>query len=338
MKKKERYNSLNGLRAISCIGILIMHVLANGTYNLAPAVKTIIDSLTQLVFLFMIISSFSMCCGYYEKIKDNKITLEEYYTKRIKKIMPFFIFLVLIDILYNHNLSSLIEGFANTTMMFGFLPKELSVIGVGWFLGLIFIFYMIFPFFVYLFSNKKRAWLTTIIAFAMNLAAVGYFEIGRTNMFYSFIYFCVGGLIYLYKDQIIQFIKNKRIISLLSIIVLLIMFYIIPINKYFINSAFILIFSLITCYAIAVDSKILDNKITSYISDISLEIYLSHMLIFRLIEKIKLTNIFNNDYISYIITCCICLIGTIVLAKLYHYGKEKIEIFFSKYKKSGELK
>ncbi len=324
MKKTERYNSLNGLRTISCIGILMMHVLSNGNYELDTISATIISSFTQLVFLFMIISSFSMCCGYYDKFKDNKISLEEYYTKRIKKIMPFFIFLIIIDVIYNHNLSSLIEGFANCTMMFGFLPKTLNVIGVAWFLGLVFIFYMIFPFFVYLFSNKKRAWLVTLSAFIMNLAAVGYFDIGRTNMFHSFIYFCIGGLIYLYKTQIIDFVKNKKILVLLIIVVFTAMYYILPVNQYITNVMLLLIFSLITCYTITTSSKVLDNKVNSYISDISLEIYLSHMFVFRILEKIKLINIFNNMYASYIITSCICLVGVIILAKIFNIIMLKI--------------
>ena len=81
MNKEEKYNSLNGLRAISCIGILMMHVLSNGSYKLDNMTSTIISSFTNLVFLFMIISSFAMCCGYYEKIKSNKISLEEFYKK-----------------------------------------------------------------------------------------------------------------------------------------------------------------------------------------------------------------------------------------------------------------
>lgn len=324
MNKTERYNSLNGLRAMSCIGILMMHVLSNGYYELDDVTTMIISSFTNLVFLFMIISSFAMCCGYFEKIKNNKISLEEFYTKRIKKIMPFFALLITIDVIYNHNLNSLIEGFANITMMFSFIPRTLNVIGVGWFLGLIFIFYMIFPFFVYLFSTKKRAWIVTGVSLMMNLVGTHYFNVGRTNMFYSFIYFCIGALIFIYKDKIIRFLKNRKILNIIVFFALLLVYYLIPINKYMFDIMMILIYASIICYAITNNSKILDNKVVNYISNISLEIYLSHMLVFRIMEKINLEHVFGNGYISYIISCGMCLIGTIVIAKIFELIQNKL--------------
>lgn len=324
MKKVEKYNSLNGLRAFACIGILLMHALSNGNYEINHILTTVIQSFTQFVYLFMIISSFSMCCGYYEKIKNNKISLEEFYIKRIKKIMPFFIFLIIIDVIYNHNFSSLIEGFADATMMFSFLPNSLSVIGVGWFLGLVFIFYMIFPFFVFLFSNKKRAWFVTFVALIMNLVSILYFGIDRTNMFYSFIYFCIGGLIYLYKDNITNYISKNKYTYLFLNVIFIFLYYIISKNNIMMNIELIIIFTLLICYSISINTKILDNKFTSFISNISLEIYLSHMFVFRIIEKLQFTNIFSNVYFSYIITCCICLIGTLILAKLFDLCFKKI--------------
>ena len=96
----ERFDSLNGYRAIAAIGIVMMHVLANANYKINDSIECIINSFTQFVYLFMIISSFSMCCGYYEKIKNNKITVNEFYKKRFSKILPFFACLVIINILF----------------------------------------------------------------------------------------------------------------------------------------------------------------------------------------------------------------------------------------------
>lgn len=327
MKKTLKYKSLDGLRSVSCIGIVLMHVLTNISYDLKSFTLTnIIQSFTQFVYLFMIISSFSMCCGYYEKIKNNKITLEEFYINRIKKIIPFFTILVIIETLYHHSLTSFIEGFANITMFFGFLPKELSVAGVGWFLGLIFIFYMIFPFFVFLFSNKKRAFIVTIISFIMNFISVLYFNIKRSNMFYSFVYFCIGGLIYLYKDQIVSNIRKRKLMYFLLILTTIVCYYVIPQNKYIFNTEMIIIFGLLTCYSISIDSKILNNKFMEFVSKLSMEIYLSHMFIFRLIEKLNLTKITNNNYISYIITCCLVFGCSIIFSKIMNNVLEKIKI------------
>lgn len=102
----------------------------------------------------MTVSAFGMCCGYYQKVLNNQISWSDFYGKRFKKILPFFALLVLLDVAMSHSLGSIYEGFADLTLVFGFLPADIiSVIGVGWFLGLIFVFYLIFPFFCVLICN-----------------------------------------------------------------------------------------------------------------------------------------------------------------------------------------
>ena len=88
---KERYSAMDGLRAFSAIGIVIMHVLANGGYEINSYITSkIIPSFADLVFLFMIISGFSMCCGYYDRIINNTVSIDEFYGRRYKKVLPFF--------------------------------------------------------------------------------------------------------------------------------------------------------------------------------------------------------------------------------------------------------
>ena len=69
--KAERYEGIDGLKAYAIIGIALMHVLANGEYELGGFVfDRMIPAFTNLVFLFMMVSGFGMCCGYYQKIVD----------------------------------------------------------------------------------------------------------------------------------------------------------------------------------------------------------------------------------------------------------------------------
>lgn len=314
----KKYNSLNGLRTIACLGIVLMHIKANISYTIPSMIfNAIVDQLGNLTILFMMLSAFSMCCGYYKKVKENKISPEDFYKKRVKKILPFFLFLIIVNVIVEHNLSSIIEGFANATLMFGFLQKDIQVLGVAWFLGLVFIFYMIFPFFVYLFSNKKRAWFITIIAFLMNYASVYYFNVEKKNMFYSLIFFCVGGLIYLYKDNIIAILKKNRILSFGIMMASIVMYFLVPSNKYSFLVKILPMCIMLISYAISFDSKVLDNKITRFLSGISLEIYLCHMVIFRIIERLSLTHIFSSDLISYFITCIGVIMGAVVLSYLF---------------------
>lgn len=89
VKMKERYENLDGLRTVSCLCIIAIHIKANADYNLNSILDTIITSWTHFVSFFLMISGFGMCCGYYEKFKRNEVVINDSYTKRYKKILPF---------------------------------------------------------------------------------------------------------------------------------------------------------------------------------------------------------------------------------------------------------
>lgn len=204
--EKKRYNAIDGLRTISCIGIVMMHMRANNAYEISGFVyDEIIASFTNFVFLFMVISAFGMCCGYLDRMLNNQISLEKFYAKRYSKILPFFAVLVLLDIVMSPGKGALIEGLADVTLLFGLFPNNISVIGVGWFLGLIFAFYLIFPFYCVLLKNRKRAWLAFVVSILLNYIFGSYFGISRTNIVYCSPYLIAGGLIYLYREGLERF-------------------------------------------------------------------------------------------------------------------------------------
>lgn len=203
--EKKHYGAIDGLRMIAAFGIVMMHIRANSNYEITGYVyNTIIPSFTNFVFLFMTVSAFGMCCGYYDKILKGRVDFTEFYGKRFKKILPFFGALVFLDIIMSPSVASIYEGFADLTLLFGLLPNAggISVIGVGWFLGLVFVFYLIFPFFCVLIENKRRAWIAFAVSLIYNFVCANYFEVGRTNILYSACFFLAGGLIYLYREEI----------------------------------------------------------------------------------------------------------------------------------------
>ena len=84
---------MDGIRTYSAIGIVLMHVFENSDYYCIPDYISIkLDLLKWLVYLFMIVSAFSMCCGYYERIMKGNISLTEFYSRRYRKLLPFFAF------------------------------------------------------------------------------------------------------------------------------------------------------------------------------------------------------------------------------------------------------
>lgn len=333
--QKVHYGALDGLRAYSAIGVAMMHILSNGQYRIKGFVfNSFIASLGNLVFLFMMISAFSMCCGYYKRITSQQISIEKFYSRRYQKMWPFFAILCLIDIIISPSKSAIYELFANLTLCFGLLPNaNISVIGIGWFLGLIFVFYMIFPFFCFLISNKKRAWMAMVISMIFNVLCriyffdknhmLDHFDV-RTNIIYSSMFFMAGGIIYLYKEQLLKIVSKYRI----SVILLALLF---TIGYFYEGNAepfiMLLLFAIFLIYSIGSlekQGKILENKFTKFIGNISLEIYLCHMVFYRLIEKLHLTHLLGNEIFSYILTVIMTLCCAVVFSCGIKYFLNKV--------------
>lgn len=324
--ERKHYGAIDGLRTIAAIGIAMMHIRANSGYHIEGFVyNRMIPSFTNFVFLFMVVSAFGMCCGYYEKVLNNEISFEKFYAKRFKKTLPFFALLVFVDVVMSPSVDALYEAFADLTLMFGFLPNagNISVIGVGWFLGLIFVFYICFPFFCVLIKNKRRAWLAFAVSVLYNYIGSAYFGIGRNNILYSACFFLAGGLIYLYRKKLGK-IKNWQVLAL--IIITTVAYYIFNENVWMclILSVEMLLVGIIS------NGKVLSNKATKFLSSVSMEIYLSHMMIFRILEKLKITIICGDGWIQYLMTVVLTLIGAIIFAivvkKIFGILENKISL------------
>lgn len=308
----QRYDAINGLRAFSALGIILMHVLANGGYAINGIANRLILSFTDLVFLFMVVSGFSMCCGYYDKFINNQIDLSRFYGKRFGKVWPFFALLCLLDLVISPSLGSVYEVFANLTLMFGLLPDpNMSVIGVGWFLGLVFVFYLAFPFFCYLLSDRRRAWFSFAVALVLSRLCEVYFDVGRTNILYSGVFFLTGGLVFLYRDRVTAVARKFRWLPVAACAVAVTCYYLLGASVPVMLCVCVLLLSV----AMGSTGKgILHNRLTGFLSDISLELYLSHMVIYRVLEKLNLLKLFGNGALSYVFSAVCTVAGTVLFA------------------------
>lgn len=357
----EHYSSLDGLRTFAAIGIVIMHVLANVYFmpdgnNLLYG--KLIPSLDNFVYLFFMISAFSMCCGYYERMKTGQISMNKFYTKRYRRILPYFALLILIDCLAPHGMnkhelstmtaetvdrvdpiiSQLYESFANLTLCFNLLPNpDIKVIGVGWYLGIVFLFYMLFPFFVFMIDNKCRMWMSLVITFVFCYAAINYFftakfidfSVTRHNIIYSAPFFVVGGGIFLYRTAIVSWMKRYKWLMLSICWLAVAGFLLIRLSGF----EFVLVMSLLCglwlCYAIGTQGCVLNNKVTHYLSNISMEIYLCHMMAFRGVEMLHLSRYIQQPDLLYWLTCIVTLAVAIVFSHICKYWVlPKVETLF----------
>ena len=205
--------------------------------------------------------------------------------------------------------ASLIEGFADVTLLFGLFPNNITVIGVGWFLGLIFAFYLIFPFFCVLVKSRKRAWATFAVSLLLNYAGGSYFGIGKTNIVYCLCYLTAGALIYQYRNELEQFSRKYSPIVWGLTASAVILYFAVGANT--ITILFVSTVSVILALK-NYRGGVLQNRFTKFFSSVSMEVYLSHMVIFRLLERLGANTIIGNGWVQYAATVVAVLIGTII--------------------------
>ena len=318
--EKKHYYGIDWLRAMACIGIVMMHMIskANNNYALSGFIaEKMIPSFTDFTFLFMTISAFGMCVGYYAKVKSGKVNWVDFYKKRYMKVLPFFAVVVLMDIVFNHDLTSIIEAIPNLTLTRGFFPNDIGQIGVAWFLGLVFVFYAIFPLFCAMLNTKKSGWLFFLVSLLLNFVVARFYGMGRENIVYSLPFFVAGGLIYLYRDKV----KNWQIYLPLAILSS-VLYYLVGGNIY----ACLLVSISFLLLAISIGGGY--SGIVSFISGISMEIYLSHMVVFRFVEKMGLNRMLGNGWLQYFITVILVLVGaacfSVVVKKRIEMSEKKL--------------
>lgn len=321
--QKERYEGIDGLKAYAIIGIALMHVLANGKFNMEGFVfKQLIPAFAHLVFLFMMVSAFGMCCGYYQKIVGQKISVEDFYKKRYIKIWPYFALLCALDFVISPSKESLFEVFANLTLCSGLLPNaHITVIGVGWTLAVIFVFYMLFPFFCFLIRYKKRAWGMVAVALVFNWLCGNYFNAGKNNIVYDAVYFIAGGLIFLYRKELAEFASKYKIIAGAILVVASVAYF--AIGGSTLTMLLFCVAALV--YTLGCNRGVLVNPVAKFLGGISFEIYLCHMVIYRVLEKLHLVHLFENDLLAYIFTAIAVICGSVVFSVCAKWFLNKIE-------------
>ncbi len=322
---RENYSSLDGLRAYAAVGIVLMHVQANLVIKPSDNFLTssVIPWFTNFTLLFMIISAFSMCCGYYERVKSGAITPAKFYVKRYHRTWPFFAMMVMISFAMEPSWNTFCQSFADLTMCFNLLPNpNIEVVGVGWFLGTVFTFYMLFPFFTFLLDNKKRGWMVLLLSLVFCFIAIEQFNNGggfnRVNIINSAPYFIVGGMIYLYRRGIKCWVEKHWMIALASGLVLTVLRFVVDIKGLFILPD-LLVFAAWLIYAIGSKDIVLNNKVAKYLSGISMEIYLCHMMFYRVAIMLHLDKFIHNNDMLYVVTCIATLIGAICFSHVIKY-------------------
>lgn len=304
----------------------MMHMLANIVIKPSEnyLTSTLIPFFSDFVLLFMMVSGFSLCCGYYERIKCSLISPNDFYKRRYSRILPFFALLCGLNLVLDFSLDTFYQVYANVTLCFNLLPQhDIDVVGVGWFLGIVFLFYLLFPFFVFMLDNKRRAWLSLVLAIIFLFIAFERFgSPNRSNIIFDAPYFLIGGIAYLYRDKLVSFGRKFKYIYALFTICFTVFYFgtkgIVESKhmKYLLELS---MFTIWLIYAIGSHDIILNNRAVKYLSGISMEIYLCHMVIFRIVEKMHIERFIDNRNVLYVLTFILVICGTICFSHIVKY-------------------
>ncbi len=81
----------------------------------------------------------------------------------------------------------------------------------------------------------------------------------------------------------------------------------------------LVVFSAWLIYAIGAKDLVLNNRVVKYLSGISMEIYLSHMMFFRVASMLHLERFVHQQDVLYVLTCIMTLIGAMCFSHIVKY-------------------
>lgn len=155
----------------------------------------VIPSFDYLVYLFMIISGFGMCNGYYQKLKTGTYSIDAFLFKKVQENSSLFCTADTFKLCYRIHSKDSMRRLNGDNNAVWFLPNNtLSTIGVAWTLGAIFAFYIIFPFIVFLLYSPKRGIVSFVISLVITYMCQCYFMTERfvTENFVMRHSFCIA--------------------------------------------------------------------------------------------------------------------------------------------------
>jgi len=312
--KNKKIVQLDVFRGLAALSVCAVHFTYNSFFH---------NYFAQGLFvqLFFVLSGFVICYNYEEKI-NNYYDLKNFLLKRFKRLYPLHLFFLIIflfieiikyillfkyDVRFN-NLPFETNNLKNFLLNFFLLQhfaEQYSFNGPSWSISVEMMLYITFGIFIFL--NKKLTTYFSIIyviificffnsIYGEDLSILGYFS-GLYSFFIGYL-FCI-----LFKKNFFLIKKYFNIfyISILSIFLIEIFIFRSISSKFFYSIFFGLIFYM-SCF---IDSnsklfKILFNKFFIFLGKISYSIYLSHLLIFFLIDNflkhiLKLNTKLNLD-------------------------------------------
>ncbi len=125
-------------------------------------------------------------------------------------------------------------------------------------------------------------------------------------------------MIFLYRHVTKSWVEKHWMITLALCLILTVLRFVIDIKSLFILPD-LTVFAAWLMYAIGSKDKILNNRVAKYLSGISMEIYLCHMMFYRVASMLHLDKFIGQCDLLYIATCIATLIGAICFSHVVKY-------------------
>ena len=346
---------LDSLRGIAALFVIIFHLIdpffLNYNFNLEETPISNLKIFSRALFngsdwvsLFFVLSGFSLSFSL-EK-EQNAIDLKSFYFKRILRIYPLYLFVLLLTFIFLNNDDS-IFSFLRQTLLFNF---QNNLVPPSWSLSIEIIASFLLPFLYIIYINNKNAFYYLILISLLLYNGIGQSQASSMGFVFHFL---LGILLMdLYKRK--TTLNRKYFIILIPFIFMsftsrwMIDFF--PKEKYFIQlltdflnmdfhqffyffsaiGAFSLIYIILSSASI---QKFLSIKILTFLGKISFSIYMIHFFIIHsFFERIvRCFEPINNIYLEPLCSISTLLILVVLVSTILFYTIEKPFLELSRY-------
>lgn len=311
--------STKGLKGILAIGIILHHLSQEVTTG---------DVFTNFAYMGSYIVSMFFLSGYglYVQNSKSKTYLDNFFRKRLLKILVPFISIWMIYLIYRIGVNKESINFDYFIKLF---TVGKTVIYNGWFIDVIILIYILF-YLSFKFVENKR------VAIIINSMFIIIYIIIAIKLHYSFWWYnsiltFILGLVWAKnKDKIDEVIDNNLFTIMISTTFLMFVFhnYDIVLIKLGLTSSYMYALAanmdnlIFTLYFILLIRNInFENKYLTALGGISFELYMIHGLVIQYFGRYHLSSKVND-----VIFTVIVLVVSIILAKLINIGIKKVMV------------
>ena len=350
MAQSRRISSIDGIKGISSIIIIMYHVLLIPKLEISDNLQFVQQYFGHGVTLFFAISAFSLFLNYFHKI-DGAASIKLFFVNRFARISPLFLCLLLFMAVRNWYYTGKTipwpDFLINIFYIFAFFPgKHVGIIWASWAIGVLFIFYFTAPILMIFIRNLTYALVFAAMTVIAGSCATHIFYAAQLpdyfyylNFISQFPAFSFGILAYFcYRAYPIQNTTAKTIVSLSGFVGLFLILFALTLisglgksglNTFVTNYRFS-----ICCLAAAVlvysqsvhGLALIDNRISRYYGKICYSTYLLHPPVLIMMKTVY-ARIYAIDGISRdlaYLTCC--LLTILAVTPLAILAQKLIEI------------